>query len=389
MLLPALWIWTGAVAGCAVLAAAVGGNPRHVGEATALALAPALAGFVLWPILGRALGAWAFVICWIVAGIGLIAGSGGVLSPLGVMTGLAPVWVWALRRPWVAEAGATAVLSYAGACVLALSAPVYQLGPYPEFLAVVSIGLAAGLIASVASTRDRPEAPPAAAGRRIAEVSHELRTPLTHILGFSEMIERQMFGDLNPRYVEYAKLIRTSGAHLLALVNDLLDLSKIEAGAYALEFAVFDVRAVVAESVRLALDSARKKDIALAMTTPELPVLVRADEQAIRRMVVNLLGNAIKFTPDGGRVLMSVRTEGEAIVLEAIDNGPGIPEQDREKLGQPFERGAGAARAEGTGLGLAMVRALATLHGGALSFHDAPGGGALVRISLPAPSDQA
>ncbi|MEZ6024257.1 MAG: ATP-binding protein [Hyphomonadaceae bacterium] len=105
-------------------------------------------------------------------------------------------------------------------------------------------------------------------------------------------------------------------------------------------------------------------------------------------MLINTVGNAIKFTPEGGRVMVTAAAAESALVLEPIDNGPGIPEAERETLGQEFERGSGGAKAEGTGLGLALVRALAGLHGGALSFHEAPGGGALVRITLPVLADQ-
>jgi cell cycle sensor histidine kinase DivJ len=135
--------------------------------------------------------------------------------------------------------------------------------------------------------------------------------------------------------------------------------------------------------VRLSIDGAEKKQIQLGMVTPETPLLVHADARAVKRMLINTVGNAIKFTPEGGRVMVVAEPRDGVLVLDTIDNGPGIPEEDREKLGQAYERGSGGARAEGTGLGLALVRALATLHRGALSFHDAPGGGALVRVTLP------
>jgi cell cycle sensor histidine kinase DivJ len=226
-----------------------------------------------------------------------------------------------------------------------------------------------------------------AMSRRVAEVSHELRTPLTHILGFSEMIERQIFGEVGARYVEYAGLIRKSGAHLLGLVNDLLDLSRIDAGKFELQFGVFDVRVVIEDIVRLSVDSAEKKQIALGMLTSETPLNVRADDRAVKRMLINTVGNAIKFTPEGGKVIVQAAAANGALQIDTIDNGPGIPADERETLGNAYERGSGGARAEGTGLGLSLVRALAELHGGGLSFHDAPGGGALVRITLPVLAD--
>src|SRR5262249_20152604 len=129
--------------------------------------------------------------------------------------------------------------------------------------------------------------------------------------------------------------------------------------------------------------SADPRNIALVEQTPPTPLNVRADPRALRQMLMNTVGNAIKFSPDGGRVTVTARSTNNALVLETVDTGPGIPEAERERLGKRYERGQAAEGIEGTGLGLALVRALADLHGGSLSFHDAPGGGALVRIELP------
>jgi signal transduction histidine kinase len=219
--------------------------------------------------------------------------------------------------------------------------------------------------------------------RRIAEVAHELRTPLTHILGFSEMIERQIFGPLNEKYIEYAGLIRSSGVHLLALANDMLDLSRIDAGRYALNLEHFDVRTVVDEVVRLSSLSAAAKSIELVTASPDTVLLVHADRQALTRILINTVGNALKFTPEHGRVTVRLTSVGGMLVLDTIDTGPGIPQAERDRLGRAFERGAGSLGVEGAGLGLSLVRALAALHGGKLSFHEAPGGGALVRVTLP------
>jgi cell cycle sensor histidine kinase DivJ len=260
--------------------------------------------------------------------------------------------------------------------------PTVLLGAFPEILSVAALGFAAALVAR--ERRPAPEKPAREQlSRRIAEVSHELRTPLTHILGFAELIETQIFGPIEPRYVEYAGLIRRSGSQLLELVNDHLDISRLDAGKYELELEDFDARAIVNEAVRMAADSASRKNIALAAWTPDAPLNVRADARALRRMLINTLGNALKFTPEGGRVVVAARAVGGMLVLETIDNGPGIPSNERARLGQAFERGASGGGAEGAGLGLSLVRAMAAGHGGTLSFHDAPGGGALVRIELP------
>ncbi len=379
----ALWAWAIGVVFVGIVSALNGAKIGPLAAASALALAPSFTGFMLLPRLGSRWGALSFICVWLLTAIGLISGTGGASSPLIVLLLAAPAAAMALGRPWALKAGAGAVLGFALAAFLSGMEVRAELGWFAEALAVVAIALVVGLMAL---SRETPAPAPARAqamGERIAEVSHELRTPLTHILGFSEMIERQIFGELSERYVEYAGLIRKSGTHLLGLVNDLLDLSRIDAGRYEIETGDFDVRSVVEEVVRLSIDGAEKKQIQLGMVTPDAPLLVHADARAVKRMLINTIGNAIKFTPEGGRVMVVAQARDNALVLDTIDNGPGIPEEDREKLGQAYERGSGGARAEGTGLGLALVRALATLHRGALSFHDAPGGGALVRVRLP------
>ncbi len=373
----AFWFWLAAAAGLAVAAWLNGAEREAVAAAAALAIAPALAGFILLPRLGRGRADAGLLAVWLLAAVGLAAGTGGAASPVAVAFAIVPALALALGRSWAPEAGAAGVLGYALAAALAGLEEAPALGPYPELMSVAALAFAAALMALGQARRARAE------GQAIAEVSHELRTPLTHILGFSEMIERRIFGEISDRYVEYAGLIRKSGAHLLGLVNDLLDLSRIEAGRYDLEFELFDARAIVEEVVRLCADSAEKKHIALGMVTPEAPLTVRADQRALKRMLFNTLGNSIKFTPEGGRVMLIAAAADGALTLDTIDNGPGIAKAERGKLGQAYERGSGGAHAEGTGLGLALVRALAGLHGGQLSFHDAPGGGALVRIALP------
>lgn len=373
------WAWLGASLLVGVAAWGAGGEVSAVARAVALATAPALAGFILAPALKERAAALALFGAWLLAALVMVAVTGGALSPLTAAFAVPTALTLMLDRPWTVEVGAGSVLAYAAAAAIGArdGAAVVLLGAFPELLAVVSLAFAAALMAL------RPAARDGAMAHRVAEVSHELRTPLTHILGFSEMIERRMFGDLSDRYAEYAGLIRQSGAHLLGLVNDLLDLSKIEAGKFELERERFDVRNVVAEIVRVSADSAVKKNIALGMTTPAAPLNVNADARALRRILINTISNAIKFTPEGGRVIVVAHVVDGALMLETIDNGPGIPESERTTLGTAYERGSGGSRAEGTGLGLALVRALAELHGGDLSFHEAPGGGALVRVRLP------
>jgi signal transduction histidine kinase len=365
-------------------AAFFGGERGDLAAAAALAMAPALTAFTLLPWVGRRWAALGLVLAWLVAAAGLAAGTGGAGSPLTAALLIAPALALTLGR-WTRVAGIGAILGYLAAAYVAPLGAEVRLGPLPFLLAVLSLGFVAWLVGFARAQRSGGRE--GAMSQRVAEVSHELRTPLTHILGFAEMIERQIFGELAPRYVEYAGLIRKSGAHLLGLVNDLLDLSKIEAGRFDLHFETFDVRATIEEVVRLSVDSADKKQITLGMITPEAGLAIRADERAVKRMLINTVGNAIKFTPEGGRVLVQGASVDGAVQIDTIDNGPGIPEAERATLGQAYERGSGGGRAEGTGLGLSLVRALAGLHGGVLSFHDAPGGGALVRITLPALAD--
>ncbi|MGQ0533159.1 MAG: sensor histidine kinase [Caulobacteraceae bacterium] len=377
------WFWLAGVVAAALVAVFWGGEARDVAAAAALALAPVLTGFILLPWLRHRWASLGLILVWLTAEAGLVAGTGGAASPLAVSLVLAPLLALTLGR-WTRVAGAGAVLAYLAGGYFARFDPGSDVGPFPVLLSAAALAVAGWMVAAARHPSGQREQ---AMSARVGEVSHELRTPLTHILGFSEMIERRIFGELNERYVEYAGLIRKSGGHLLGLVNDLLDLSRIEAGRFDLQFETFDARLIVEEVVRLSMDSADKKQIALGMLTPETPLNVRADESALRRMLINTVGNAIKFTPEGGRVMVQAAAADGALRLDTIDNGPGIPEAERETLGQAYERGSGGARAEGTGLGLSLVRALAGLHGGGLSFHEAPGGGALVRITLPVLAD--
>jgi signal transduction histidine kinase len=379
----ACWFWLGAVTLAALLAWFGGGAQRPIAVVAALATVPALAGFVLAPRFNeRWPGGWLIAV-WLGAATMLVSMSGGWASPLVVLFAVAPVMAFMQARAWALPSAIAALVCYAFAALIAVRFDATALGLFAPALAAAAVALVVGLAAAVRNERVGGSA----ASRTIAEVSHELRTPLTHILGFSEMIERQIFGPLNERYVEYAGLIRGSGTHLLEMVNDLLDLSRIDAGRYELKLETFDARDVVEDIVRQFSVAAQQKSIALGMTTPGAPLRVRADRRALKRILINTVGNAIKFTPDGGRVIISLRSEGAAAIFDTIDNGPGIPEAERARLGGAYERGASGDSVEGTGLGLSLVRALAALHGGALSFHEAPGGGALVRVMLPILAD--
>ena len=387
-LLIAFWLWLLGGIAAGLLSWASGAEISPVAAVTALTAAPAVAGFFLFPRLDQRRVCVGLLGVWLLAGIGLAAGTGGAGSPLVVVFLVAPVLAALMGRPWVAETSAAAALAFVIAAGLAGLDPSHgeALGRYPAILAAFTIVFIGGLLIIGVGARARaalPRPPESAAAERIAEISHEFRTPLTHILGFAEILETQIFGEIGARNVEYATLIRSSGRHLLDLVNDLLDLSKLDAGRYELDFALFDAGTLVEEAVRLNSETARKKGIAIEARTPAKSLILRADPLALRRMLMNVVSNAIKFTPSDGLVRVSVQELEGKVVFEVADNGPGMTKQERLELGEAYMRGESAKGIEGTGLGLSLVRGLAQAHGGTLTFHEAPEGGALVRISLP------
>ncbi|MEI6559107.1 MAG: PAS domain S-box protein [Rhodospirillaceae bacterium] len=223
--------------------------------------------------------------------------------------------------------------------------------------------------------------------RFLATMSHELRTPLTSILGFSEIIRDQLFGPVGvPDYADYASDICLSGRHLLDLINDVLDLSKIEAGKFELDIVPFDPHYLLATCIRQARGRAGDRDLQLVLEVQPNATRIWADERAVRQMMLNLLSNAVKFTPDGGRIEVRVREDGAMVWVEVTDTGVGIAADKVERVLEPFEqvdnrynRSAG-----GTGLGLALVNALAKLHGGAVRIDSMLNKGTTVAVSLPA-----
>jgi len=220
----------------------------------------------------------------------------------------------------------------------------------------------------------------------LATMSHELRTPLNAIIGFSELMNRQLFGPLgDERYQEYSGLIQGAGHHLLSLINDVLDMSKIEAGKFELQRQTFDIREIVSDCTALMQDRAKRNGVALTEDIPSVSLKVEADRRAIKQILLNLLSNAVKFTPAGGHVTVRVRSENDALVLSVEDTGIGIPPEHVQHLGNPFiqvRSSAGAAH-EGTGLGLALVRALAEVHGGKLRIDSILNHGTVVSITIP------
>lgn len=231
----------------------------------------------------------------------------------------------------------------------------------------------------------------------LANVSYQLRTPLNAIMGFSEILDKEYFGPLNLRQKDYTKGIGEAGEKLMALINDILDLSTIEAGYMTLEPAPVDLAETLKGLVALTREWSQKENIALALECPINPGPVMADERRIKQVVVNLIRNAIAFTPQGGKITLSLRRSASGVDLAVSDTGIGIPEDDQKRVFEPFERaqsagGAGnglraldttKASRSGAGLGLSLVRNIVALHGGSVDLASTPGKGTTVTIHLP------
>jgi signal transduction histidine kinase len=241
--------------------------------------------------------------------------------------------------------------------------------------------------AELRTAKDEAEVASRAKSEFLAMVSHELRTPLNAVIGFSEILTNEMFGPVgDARYMGYAADIRSSGLHLLSLINDILDLSKVEANSFDLTEEELDVPALVDETLHLVEAKAKAGEIRLKPELrPDLPILY-ADERAFKQVILNLLSNAVKFTPPGGRVSVSadVNDEGEFIVM-IVDTGIGIADEDQENVLKPFTQADSslARRYEGTGLGLPLTKSLVELHGGRLELESQPQKGTTVRAVFP------
>jgi signal transduction histidine kinase len=220
----------------------------------------------------------------------------------------------------------------------------------------------------------------------LANMSHELRTPLNAVIGFSEMMQGEIFGSLGDRrYREYTKLIQGAGQHLLDLINDILDMSKIEAGKQELYREKLNVGDVMRDCLAMVQEQATAGDVSVETSVGTTPVHISADRRAMKQILLNLLSNAIKFTPAGGRVVMSAHVTGDRVVLTVKDTGVGIPAEQIYRLGNPFvqiRNNAGTSQT-GTGLGLALVRALTEMHDGTFKIESVEGQGTTASISLP------
>ncbi|PZO81694.1 MAG: PAS domain-containing sensor histidine kinase [Mesorhizobium amorphae] len=234
---------------------------------------------------------------------------------------------------------------------------------------------------------ERAEAANRAKSEFLANMSHELRTPLNAIIGFSDVMGSHLFGPVgNARYEEYVRDIKSSGEYLLGVINDILDMSKIEAGQFMIEREEIDLYPLINETVRvIALQAAKKQIVLETKISPEMRLF--ADRRAIKQIAINLLSNAVKFTGQGGRIEVRARKVSGAVMLSIEDNGCGIPKTALKKLGRPFEQVQNqfTKSHDGSGLGLAISRSLAQLHGGALKIRSTEGMGTIVSVRLPGP----
>jgi signal transduction histidine kinase len=217
----------------------------------------------------------------------------------------------------------------------------------------------------------------------LATMSHELRTPLNAIIGFSEVLRERMFGELNDRQAEYLEDIHVSGRHLLTLIDDILDLAKVESGRMELELDDVDVGECLETGFMMVRGRAKRRGVRLEMDVEPGLDQVPADGRKLKQVVFNLLANAVRFTPEGGLVEASARrVEGE-LRIAVRDSGPGIAAEDQERIFETFQQAGNGGAREGSGLGLALSRAFAELHGGRLWVESRLGEGSTFVLALP------
>jgi len=245
----------------------------------------------------------------------------------------------------------------------------------------------AALHEELAQARESVNSGELAKSRFLAAVSHELRTPLNAIIGFSEMLQHpDISGPLDRKQGEHVEMIRQAGSHLLSVVNSILDVSKIEAGTYQLTIEPFDLTTAVELCRNMLEPQAQAKNVTLSTKVSRGIGEVAGDQRAVQQILINLISNAIKFTPEDGRVSVEAVRSGDQIRLFVNDTGIGIAEEDLRRIGQPFVqvRNDYTRQFQGTGLGLSLVKGLVELHGGSMSIESAPDLGTTVTIGLPA-----
>ena len=217
----------------------------------------------------------------------------------------------------------------------------------------------------------------------LANMSHELRTPLNAVIGFSEVLQERLFGDLNDKQAEYVADILTSGRHLLTLINDILDLSKVEAGRMELQVSTFAISDVLDNAVALARERATRQGISLGLKVDPSAGALDADERKIKQVLFNLLANALKFTARGGHVDVLARGDLDEVLVSVRDDGIGIAAAHQARIFEEFQQVGPSQLQEGTGLGLALSRRFVELHGGRLRVESEPGRGSTFTFTVP------
>lgn len=263
----------------------------------------------------------------------------------------------------------------------------YALVPLPDGATQLSYLDVTDTIRVERALRERAEALEAADRLKsefISTVSYELRTPLNTIIGFAEMLSKQYFGALNERQVEYCDDILSASQRLLAIINDILDLASIDAGRMTLDLAPVPVLGLMEETAQIMADLARERDLALEVRVPRALPDLRADPRRLKQALCNLVSNAIKFTPAGGKITLSAEGAGQYVALAVADTGMGIAPEDQSRVFKEFERGtAPDARRMGAGLGLSLVKRIVELHGGTVHLASMPGDGTTVMARVP------
>jgi len=217
----------------------------------------------------------------------------------------------------------------------------------------------------------------------LAAMSHELRTPLNAVIGFSEVLLARMFGELNEQQADYMHDILTSGQHLLALINDILDLAKVEAGRMELVCTPFSLPDTLELSLSMVRERVARKALSMSLTVDPAVGLITADERKVTQVLVNLVTNAVKFTPEGGRIEITAGVEEEMAVIAVHDTGIGIAPDEQESIFEEFRQAGAPGEREGTGLGLGLSKQFVVLHGGRISVESAVGCGSTFTVHLP------
>jgi signal transduction histidine kinase len=217
----------------------------------------------------------------------------------------------------------------------------------------------------------------------LATMSHELRTPLNAIIGFSQVLKQQMYGPLNEKQADYIDDVLSSGQHLLNLINDILDLAKVEAGRMELQPSTFELPELLENAASMVRERATRQGIGLTVATDDSVGGMDGDERKVKQILFNLLSNAVKFTPSGGKVTLAARAADEEVVISVRDTGIGINAEDQEKIFEEFYQVGASRTQEGTGLGLALTRRLVELHHGQLTVESEPGVGSTFTVTIP------